>query len=253
MIRFALVVVTALMLAACGTEESSATTTKEDRIFRSTKVTENGKDRPLVDGTRIHLWFSPDGKHLLVRAGCNRLEAPFTIANGTLELGEVMTTDMGCAQPKMDQDSWLSQFLGTGPTWDKNDDELTLTTDSAEIRLTSTISADEITGVRWNLLGLIQDSGTTGITPGVEAYLEFDGERVTGNAGCNRISGQAVLTANTIEFDQIVSTKMACGGARDAVEKEVLALLNSGTVAMEIEDRLLNLVVGEKGLQFQKA
>ncbi|EXG81062.1 META domain-containing protein [Cryptosporangium arvum] len=241
MIKFALVIVAVSLLAACAAEDRGVVRAGpadpfSGRTFVSTGVTEGGTDRPLVDGTRIELRFAGD-RTLGVRAGCNQMSGPVTIEGDTLRVGDLTTTDMGCDQPRMDQDSWFAGVLKAAPAWRLDGDTLTLTTERTEIRFTMKTSPP-LVGTRWNVTGLVDGDTVASLPPDVEAYLEFDGTRVTGNAGCNRISGPATPGPDAIEFGPIVATKMACGGGRDTTERAVLRVLGAGTVRMVLDDTL---------------
>ncbi|GAA0275719.1 META domain-containing protein [Cryptosporangium japonicum] len=265
MIRLALVLVAVSLLAACAAEPPLAARGSEDRgvaradaahplvgtVFRSTGVTEGGADRPLVDGTRIELRFTADGA-LGVRAGCNRMSGPVTIGDDSLRVGDLQTTDMGCDQPRMDQDAWFAGVLRAGPAWRLDDDTLTLTTERTEIRFTMQTSPP-LVGTRWNVTGLVEGETVASLPPDVEAYLEFDGTTVTGNAGCNRISGPARPGSGAIVFGPVVATKMACGGGRDTTERAVLRVLGAGTVRMVVDDTLRLTAPDGSGLVLQSA
>ena len=60
----------------------------------STAVTEDGADRPLVDGTRIRLSFT-DGE-LAASAGCNTMGGAYRIEEGLLVVEGGGMTEMGC-------------------------------------------------------------------------------------------------------------------------------------------------------------
>jgi len=79
---------------------------------------------------------------------------------------------------------------------------------------------------RWVLTEMkevpVQQSGTRR-----DAYLEFmpADKKMAGNAGCNRISGGYLLKKkNTIKFQEVISTKMACQDM--PFETTFLSLLN---------------------------
>ncbi len=75
------------------------------RRFQSTAVTEAGKDRPLVAGTRIDLSFFDDGR-LSAQAGCNTIGGSGRIDGDRLVLGDGLSmTEMGCDGPRHSQDT----------------------------------------------------------------------------------------------------------------------------------------------------
>jgi heat shock protein HslJ len=90
------------------------------------------------------------------------------------------------------------------------------------------------------LESLLDGQSVSSVPEGVEAFLQFEGDRVTGNAGCNRMGGTAAQSPGKITFSDIVATKMACAGDRGTVEGFVLTVLD-GEVAMRIDGDLLEL------------
>src|SRR2546423_11077938 len=105
----------ALALGACGrgpVPPAGATDSSDrepwGRTFLSTSVTENGRPRPVVDGTRISLTFVADGHRLGAQAGCNQMGGPAAFEGGRLVVGDLATTEMGCDAPRHAQDEWLA-------------------------------------------------------------------------------------------------------------------------------------------------
>jgi heat shock protein HslJ len=92
---------------------------------------------------------------------------------------------------------------------------------------TQKLSPDSYWGSqRWILIEMkevpVQQSGTRR-----DAFLEFipAEKKITGNAGCNRINGGYILEKkNHINFQDVISTKMACQDM--AFETTFLSLLN---------------------------
>jgi heat shock protein HslJ len=64
-----------------------------------------------------------------------------------------------------------------------------------------------LAGTSWRLEAL---AGTMAVQ-GVDATLDFaDGDRVSGNASCNRFTGTVKVSGSTITFGPLASTRMAC-------------------------------------------
>jgi copper homeostasis protein (lipoprotein) len=96
---------------------------------------------------------------------------------------------------------------------------------------------------RWILTELkgapVQLSGTRR-----DAYIEFSpaDKRFSGNAGCNRISGNYILEKkNRIDLGEIISTKMSCDDI--AFETSFLSTLNNVN-RFESKDNILVLKNG---------
>lgn len=75
--------------------------------------------------------------------------------------------------------------------------------------------------------------------------LRFDPEnnRISGNNGCNQITGSFTHTAKTISFGQLASTRMACP---ESPEQEVNAALAAGPFKYSLNANVLTLTT--KGL-----
>lgn len=76
---------------------------------------------------------------------------------------------------------------------------------------------------RW----LAEDIGGGGVVDRLQTVLEIaaDGS-ISGFGGCNRMTGKAVISGNSITFGPIASTKMACTPAAMDQEKRFFATLN---------------------------
>lgn len=99
----------------------------------------------------------------------------------------------------------------------------------------------EITGKYWKFVSLngrdISARKHQEKTP--HFILQEEENRVSGNTGCNLLSGTYTLTSdNEIEFSPLAVTKMACAG-RD-YEQEFLDVL-SGNVTYSLQDNILTL------------
>jgi heat shock protein HslJ len=122
-----------LTVTSCASDRPGSDQWPTGHTFLSTSVTENGRDRPLVDGGNISLRFTAGG--ISARAGCNILETDGRVDDHRLILGQVSTTDIGCPQPLELQDQWLTTFLSARPTWSLSGDELVLSSPTVRIRL----------------------------------------------------------------------------------------------------------------------
>jgi heat shock protein HslJ len=135
----ALLTLSALALAACGSDDDSPAADESlpavgsapaaddlaGRAFESTEVT----GHELVADSTIELAFTTDS--LSARAGCNSMNGGYSITDGALEVGAMASTMMACSDDLMAQDTWLSEFLSSAPAIALDGDTLTLTGDGA--------------------------------------------------------------------------------------------------------------------------
>ena len=82
-----------------------------------------------------------------------------------------------------------------------------------------------LTGTSWRL----EDLAGHGVVAGTEATLEFPEPGIaTGNGTCNRFRGPVSVTAGSIRFGALISTKRACADeAANAQETAYLAALGA--------------------------
>ncbi|GAA3456177.1 META domain-containing protein [Dactylosporangium matsuzakiense] len=238
-----------VLLSACGGGGSGAGAGLAGRTFLSTEVT----GHTLVAGTRLEVGFPQDGK-LTAQAGCNHLFGDVSFGGGRLQVSGIGTTDMGCEQARGEQDTWLVHFLSAGPSFTLTGDELVLTGAAETIRLVDRRAARPdraLQGTRWVVESVLDGSTAGSVPAGAEAYLQFDGERVTGDGGCNRLSGRAVPGPDTVTFSDVRFTLIACADDRNTLDEAVLATL-SGVVTVKIDgDRLELRAADGKGLQLR--
>jgi heat shock protein HslJ len=246
------VISVALLASGCGNRSAGqGGSDVRGKVFTSTAVTEQGKPRALVDGTKVELRFTDDGR-LLATAGCNQMQGPVVLDDGKLKVTDLSMTSMGCPSPDLHtQDEWLSKFLSATPAWRMDGQNLVITGSDSEIVLSQEAPA-KLEGGTWKLESLIQADAVSSVPAGVTAMLTFENGKVVGNAGCN--GGQAFyrVDGQTITFEQLVLTAMACGGDKDAVENSVAAVLK-GQVTYKIDRNTLTLTNTKgEGIQLKK-
>ena len=252
-----LLALSALALAACGSDDDSpaaddslpavgsAPTADDlvDRTFESTTVT----GYELVADSIIELTFMADS--VAARAGCNSMNGGYEIVDGTLEVGVMATTMMACDDALMDQDTWLSEFLTSGPEIALDGDTLTLTGDDATLTM-SAVQPTELEGTAWNITGTVANEAMSPLPADAEASITITDGQAAIRTGCNNGSTSVEITDTTITFGPIALTKMACPPELTDLEANVLAVLD-GEVAYEINGDNLSLRNGttEVGLE----
>ena len=251
------------VLAACGGGESDdgsgslatgppATLLGTEWI--STSITEDSEDRPLEPGTSITLTFTVDA--VTASAGCNTLSGTARWDGATLLVDNLAGTEMGCEPRLMRQDEWLVDVLSSRPTVEVDGAEMTLTSDGSVLSFSDrevAVPDADLMGTGWVLDGLGHGSGDDGsmssVPGGVRSTLRFDDGTVGVNSGCNTGGGDVEVAEDTMTFGTIVTTLMACPGARDEVEKAVLSVLQ-GEVTYTIDGDTLTLTKGEQTLVY---
>lgn len=254
-----LAVLLALVLAACGAGSASPGSSEppgagpdpsalDGRTFLSTAI----DGRALVPGSRVRLSF--EGGRIGASAGCNSMGGPYAIDAGRLLVGQLATTEMGCAPALMEQDTWLAGFLD-GAAVALDGATLGLAHEGVTLTLLDREVADPdrpLVGTRWVVDGLVSGEAVTSVPAGVAASLAFADGRVAVEAGCNSGGAPVEIGETTLGFGALVLTEMACGADAMAVEQVVTTVL-SGTVAYAIEADALTLDAGDIGLLLRGA
>src|SRR5208283_1153990 len=87
-----------------------------------------------------------------------------------------------------------------------------------------------LTGTEW----VLQDLAGTPALPNGKATLAFpEAGRVAGNASCNRFTGSAEVSGDTIKFAMLASTRMAC--VDNAVSSQEMEYLKALAAAKHFE------------------
>jgi heat shock protein HslJ len=237
------------LVAACTTTGGSSPTSSaqtsapppaggssglDGRTFVATSL----KGHDLPQAVAITLTFK-DGT-VSVHAGCNTMNGSYSVANGTLSVGTMASTQMACPEPLMALDTWLTTFL-PGASVSVSGDTLTLAKDGVTMTLVDQQSLNlPLEGTVWTVDGLVSNSAVSTVRQGVTAKLVFHGGRVDVHTGCNTGGGPAAVTAATITFGPIATTRMACPADATSVEQHVVKVL-TGTQPYSIAGDALKI------------
>lgn len=242
-----------LALAACGTEvrASGGGGSPVGTSYLSIKLTENGKVKELVPGTRIRLDFR-DGGVVGFNAGCNHLGGMITLDGGIVTMDGYGGTEIGCDPARQAQDEWIGELLKARPTWQLEGDTLTLTRGSTTLVLQDRKIVEPdlpIAGTKWTVDGVMSGEAFEHFYDLAPAYFTIEGERVTGSTGCNEFQGSVTHTAGSLAFGALTVTVSECAGDVGRLEKAVLSVL-AGQLSYSIDYNRLELRTadGKRGL-----
>lgn len=117
---------------------------------------------------------------------------------------------------------------------------------------TDIVTQGDLQHHRWLLESINGNALASAEQGGMIPELDF-GERmtVTGNSGCNRLSGQGVLREDYLVFDRLVSTRRMCAPPHDEIERTVLRVLGSESVVKITSERQLVLHSDQTTLSFR--
>ncbi len=118
-----LFVLSAILLSACGSAETSA------KLAGTTwKLASYGPadaQTPAADGIDTQIVFGDDGK-VSGSMGCNRFSGSFSQKGDSITFGPIAATEMACPEPQMTQESSAFQVLVGSVKFEQNDANLTI-------------------------------------------------------------------------------------------------------------------------------
>lgn len=239
-----------LLLVACSAAPDGAGNPLDGHEFLSASVTQDGADRPLVDGTRIRISFE-DGE-IGASAGCNTMGGTYRLDGGVLVFEGGAMTEMGCDDERHAQDDWLMEFLGSRPTVVQSGTDLTLTAGDTVITFQDSEVAEpdlSLTGTTWTVDSIISGDAVSSVPNGAVATITFgDDGQVEVNTGCNKGTGQFEVSNDTIRFIDVAVTEMACDGPGGQLEAAVLPVLGSDGLTWAIDAGSLTIMAADNGL-----
>jgi heat shock protein HslJ len=236
-----------IALAACSAVPEP---TLDGTEWLSTAVTEDGADRPLVDGTRIRLGFT-DGQ-LSASAGCNTMGGPYRIDDGLLVVEGGGMTEMGCDEERHAQDDWLFEFLGSPPAIAQEGPKLTLTSGDVVIALEDREVAEPdlpLTGTTWTVDTILSGDAASSVPEDLVATLLFHQNGIVEIAtGCSPGEGTYDVTNGSLRIRDILTTETDCEDAARQLESAVLPMLGAEELDYLIDASSLTLMAGDEGL-----
>ncbi|WP_179118302.1 META domain-containing protein [Saccharothrix sp. ALI-22-I] len=246
-----------LLTAACGREAAStgsgATPPPADqgalrgRTFTASAITDQGRPRALVAGTRVEVRFTDDGR-VVVNAGCNTLSGPVTVDGGTLQVADMSVTEMGCDPARHEQDKLLLDLFAGQPQWRLDGDTLVLGSSDSGLEL-SQERALPLVGTVWKADTVIEGTTAGSAPAGVNATLVFGPDQVTISGLCNLDRAEYRTAGSTITFRPGQLTRKACAEDIMSLERTTLAVLD-GEATYAVDTNTLTITKGDKGLRF---
>lgn len=235
-------VVVVAAAAACSQGAGKPAGALGGRTFLSESVTEDGRHRNLVPGTRISLSF--EGGRVGATAGCNSMSGPVAVQRDRLVVGDLATTDIGCRPELHDQDSWLAGVLGADPAYVLDGNRLRLVAKGTAIDLLDRVVADPdrpLNGTVWRLDGIVDGDAVSSVPGQVRATARFvDGQVAIDVEDCNTGGASVDIGPAELVVGPLRMTTRACAAPQATVEAALVAVLR-GRVAYRIEAALLTL------------
>jgi heat shock protein HslJ len=186
---------------------------------------------PVVPGTRPTLGFQVE--RFVGFGGCDYFLGAYTAKeDGNLDIQQPASTTGGCLnEPKaIDQQGTYMSALASTVRYEEQDGKLVLYTTGDQPVLTfAPLESAPLEGTVWDL-SFTYDSKLaiwTPALPGVTAV--FDGQKLSGNAGCNDYNATYTLDNGRLKLGPIAVTQKACATPEGVMEQEqaYLALLQA--------------------------
>jgi heat shock protein HslJ len=110
------------------------------------------------------------------------------------------------------------------------------------------VTAQSLAGTRW--MGVVDASIDKSFAP----WLEFTGEgRVSGYTGCNLMQGAWKSEGGEVRIGPLATTKRACAGPEQAIERRVVAALSEQSRVTREAERLVFTTAAGDRVEFVEA
>lgn len=235
-------------VVACGDDsQTDATLTPTLDLADSAYTLAEASGLDVPESSNLQLAF--EAVSLSVTGGCNTMSGGYLIANAKLEVSQFAMTEMACADDAlMTFDTEVAEFLAGSPSVVVVGGVMTLANDSITLTLreNAPVVDSALEGTLWTVTGTVQGDGTSSLDTEPATLLLNDGTAEV-FAGCNTGSAGYTIDGDSITFEPLVLTRMACEQPAMTLEDTVTRVL-TGTVTYDIEGTKLTLFQGTDGL-----
>lgn len=187
----------------------------EDGVVTGDWTVEEVNGETAVGETTPYIKFVPSQKHIYGNNGCNTINATYQYnkEEKTLSFSNLVSTMRLCGTPGItDLDINAAMANTTGYSWDHKDDEyyLYFKDDNGVVLMKLMHQNFDFLNGSWQV-SAIEDEPVN--NPEMRIVIDVDSGKIHGNTGCNIFNGTMDVdmeTANTLSFQDIVTTRMAC-------------------------------------------
>lgn len=197
-------------------------------------VTPTGTERPTL---RL------DGRTASGSTGCNTYRGAYASRGDVLRFGPLATTRRACAEPALRLETLYVNALRQVTGYQLSGQTLTLFAGPRDRLTFRAGSAATTPEAALTLNGSWQLAGGTALSPvaGSVLSLTFEGDRVSGSSGCNRLTGSVRVQAGRVTFGPLATTRMACDPAVNAGESAFLRFLAEPNLRASVQAQILTL------------
>lgn len=232
-----------LALAGAAGAQSSATPSPlpTGTTWTLTQLQEGGRNFTPVGSGRPTLRL--DGRTASGSTGCNTYRGAYASRADVLRFGPLATTRRACPGPVGEGEARFLNLLRQVTGYQLSGQTLTLFAGPRDRLLfrsggaATTPEAPAALDGSWSLAGGTALRPLAGSVPG----LTFAGTRVSGSAGCNRLTGSVQVQAGRVTFGPLATTRMACAPAVNAQEAAFLRFLAEPSLRTSVQGQTLTL------------
>ncbi|MPY67659.1 META domain-containing protein [Deinococcus sp. SDU3-2] len=252
----ALTTLTALVLAGAAEARSSAAQTPPVSGITWTLAQLQQDGRTLIPVGTERPTLRLDGRTASGSTGCNTYRGAYASRSDVLRFGPLATTRRACPAALEGQETRFLNLMRQVTGYQLSGQTLTLfagARDRLIFRAGSAVTTPENTV---SLNGGWQLAGGTALTPvaGSVPSLTLAGNRVSGSAGCNRLTGGVEVQGSRITFGPLATTRMACAPAVNAQEAAFLRFLTQPGLRASVQVQTLTLTAANgRTLIFRRA
>ena len=215
-----------LSLAACRSSKDAVSVNDLDGEWNVVEI----QGQAVQAESQPFIGFDAQDGRVYGYTGCNRLMGALTLSKpNKIELGQMASTLMAC--PDMETERLMLNALASvkslkcsGKTlvlYGADKEPVMLLQKRFEVVPLSSLKGD------WRVVSLYGAALPEGMETVPALNFDVTANRVTGNSGCNRLSGEIrhdAAVENSISFANVASTRMACPDMD--TENQVLSALN---------------------------
>ena len=216
-----------LSLAACRSSKDAVSVNDLDGDWNVVEL----QGQAVPTESQPFIGFDAQDGRVYGYTGCNRLMGALTLSKpNKIELGQMASTLMAC--PDMETERLMLNALASVRSLEVSGKELLLYSGGKKpvMRLQKRFEVVPLSSLNgdWRVVSLYGAALPEGMETVPALNFDVTANRVTGNSGCNRLSGAINhdgADENSISFGNVASTRMACPDMD--TENQVLSALNS--------------------------
>lgn len=216
-----------LSLAACRSSKDAVSVNDLDGEWNVVEI----QGQAVQAESQPFIGFDAQDGRVYGYTGCNRLMGALTLSKpNKIELGQMASTLMAC--PDMETERLMLNALASVRSLEVSGKELLLYSGGKKpvMRLQKRFEVVPLSSLNgdWRVVSLYGAALPEGMETVPALNFDVTANRVTGNSGCNRLSGAINhdgADENSISFGNVASTRMACPDMD--TENQVLSALNS--------------------------